>query len=79
MFPFVSPLPGPDDVFLFALILCRIAGLFAALPLFGGKRLPTRIKVMAVVAITLVCAPVLQLTPPPRATGCLWCRSDGYA
>jgi len=64
MFPFVTPLPEPADVFLFALILCRIAGLFAALPVFGGKRLPTRIKVVAVVAITLVCAPVLQLTPP---------------
>lgn len=65
MFPFVSPLPSPADIFLFALILCRIAGLFAALPVFGGKRLPTRIKIVAVMAITLVCLPILQLTPPP--------------
>lgn len=65
MFPFVSPLPGPSDIFLFALILCRIAGLFAALPVFGGKRLPTRIKIVAVLAITLVCLPILRVAPPP--------------
>lgn len=65
MFPFVTPLPGPADIFLFALILCRIAGLFAALPVFGGKRLPTRIKIVAVVAITLLCQPILRIAPPP--------------
>jgi len=65
MFPFVSPLPGPSDVFLFALVLCRIGGLFAALPVFGGRRLPARIKIVAVLAITMVCLPVLQITPPP--------------
>lgn len=65
MFPFVSPLPGPSDVFLFALILCRIGGLFAALPLFGGRRLPTRIKIVAVLSISIVCLPILQIVPPP--------------
>lgn len=65
MFPFVSPLPGQSDVFLFALVLCRIGGLFAALPLFGGRRLSARFKVVTVVAITLVTYPVLQITPPP--------------
>ncbi len=65
MFPFVSPLPSPSDIFLFALVLCRIGGLFAALPVFGGKRLPNRIKILAVVSITLVCMPVLNLSAPP--------------
>ncbi len=65
MFPFISPLPSHSDVFLFALVLCRIAGLFAALPLFGGRRLPTRIKVVAVLSITLVCFPILDIAPPP--------------
>lgn len=65
MFPFVAPLPGESDIFLFALILCRVAGIFAAMPLFGGRRLPNRIKVLAVVSITLVCLPVLQIAPPP--------------
>jgi len=64
MFPFVSPLPGPADIFLFALILCRIAGLFAALPVFGGKRLPARIKIVAVLAITVVCMPIIPVAPP---------------
>ena len=65
MFPFVSPLPNQSDVFLFALVLCRIGGLFAALPVFGGRRLPSRIKVVAVFAITLVCFPILQINVPP--------------
>lgn len=65
MFPFVAPLPGPSDIFLFALILCRIAGLFAALPVFGGRRLPARIKILAVLSITLVCLPILKVAPPP--------------
>lgn len=65
MFPFVSPLPTLADIFVFALILCRIAGLFAALPVFGGRRLPNRIKIVAVVAITLVCLPILRVAPPP--------------
>jgi flagellar biosynthesis protein FliR len=64
MFPFVSPLPSPNDIFLFALVLCRIAGLFAALPVFGGRRLPIKIKAVTVVAITLVCLPILKITPP---------------
>lgn len=65
MFPFASPLPSPSDIFLFALILCRMAGLFSALPVFGGKRLPNRIKVVAIFAITMVCMPVLKVAPPP--------------
>ena len=65
MFPFVAPIPGESDIFLFALILCRVAGIFAAMPLFGGRRLPNRIKVLAIVSITLVCLPVLKVSPPP--------------
>lgn len=64
MFPFVTPLPEPADIFLFALVLCRIAGLFTALPIFGGRRLPTRIKVVTVLAITLVCLPTLHIARP---------------
>lgn len=65
MFPFVAPFPSPSDIFLFALVLCRIGALFAALPVFGGKKLPNRIKIMAVLSITLVCMPVLPVTAPP--------------
>jgi flagellar biosynthetic protein FliR len=65
MFPFVSPLPSPSDVFLFALVLCRIGGLFTALPLFGGRRLPMKVKAAAIFAITLVTYPLLVIKAPP--------------
>ncbi len=65
MFPFSTPLPGPADLYLFTLVLCRIAGLFAALPVFGGQRLPVVIKIVTVLAITVLCLPILRLTPPP--------------
>jgi len=64
MFPLL-PFPSPREVILFALVLSRVAGIFAALPVFGGRRLPTRIKVVVVVMITLTCYPVLKITPPP--------------
>jgi flagellar biosynthetic protein FliR len=63
MFPLL-PFPSPREVILFALVLSRVAGMFSALPVFGGKRLPLRIKVFTVVAITLTCFPILSLTPP---------------
>ena len=63
MFPLL-PFPSPQEVILFALVLSRVAGMFSALPVFGGKRLPLRIKVFTVVAITLTCFPILSLTPP---------------
>jgi flagellar biosynthetic protein FliR len=63
MFPLV-PFPSPQEVILFALILSRVAGIFAALPVFGGQRLPMHIKVIAVMMITLACFPSLKTTPP---------------
>jgi flagellar biosynthesis protein FliR len=63
MFP-LTALPSPREVILFMLVLSRVAGIFSAIPVFGGKRLPIRIRVVTIVAITLVCFPVLALTPP---------------
>jgi flagellar biosynthetic protein FliR len=63
MFPLL-PFPSEREVILFALVLSRVAGIFAALPVFGGKRLPTKIKIVVIVMITLVCFPALALTPP---------------
>ncbi|GFE59496.1 flagellar biosynthetic protein FliR [Geobacter sp. AOG2] len=59
------PFPSPGEVIVFALVLSRIAGIFAALPTFGGRAVPTRIKVVIAFMITLVCFPVLKITPPP--------------
>lgn len=56
MFPLL-PFPTPREVILFGLVLSRVAGIFAALPVFGGQAVPMRIKVIIVVMITLVCFP----------------------
>lgn len=59
------PFPSPREVIIFALVLSRVAGIFAALPTFGGRSVPVNIKVVTVFMITLVCFPVLKITPPP--------------
>jgi flagellar biosynthetic protein FliR len=46
------------------LVLSRVAGIFAALPVFGGKVLPTRIKALIVFMIALVCFPTLSVALP---------------
>lgn len=64
MFPLL-PFPTTREVILFALVISRVAGMFSALPVFGGRRLPLQIRVVTILAITLVCFPILTLTPPP--------------
>jgi len=63
MFPLL-PFPTPREVIFFMLVLSRVAGIFAALPVFGGHSLPLRIKAITVFMITLVCFPVLSISPP---------------
>lgn len=63
MFPLL-PLPSPREVIFFMLVLSRVAGIFAALPVFGGRTVPTRIKVIVVFTITLVCFPTLSVAIP---------------
>jgi len=57
-------MPTPQGVILFLLVLSRVAGIFSAIPVFGGKRLPIQVKVVTIMAITMVCFPVLVLTTP---------------
>lgn len=63
MFPLL-PFPSPREVVFFMLVLSRVAGIFAALPVFGGRRMPTRIKAITVFMITLICFPTLSAAPP---------------
>ena len=63
MFPLL-PFTTPREVIFFMLVLSRIAGIFAALPVFGGRRMPLRIKAITVFMITLVCFPTLSAAPP---------------
>ncbi len=63
MFPLL-PFPSPREVIFFMLVLSRVAGIFSALPVFGGRSLPTRIKAVTVFMITLVCFPTLSVSIP---------------
>lgn len=67
MFPLL-PFPSPREVIFFMLVLSRVAGLFAALPVFGGHSLPLRIKVVTILMITLVCFPALSVSVPQVPT-----------
>lgn len=63
MFPLL-PFPSPQEVIFFALVLSRVAGIFSAIPVFGGRTIPLQVKVIIILMITLVCYPVLRITPP---------------
>src|ERR1039457_4981544 len=63
MFP-LMPFPGVADFALFSLVLGRMAGMFAAIPMFGGKIVPARIKVAATFAMTLLFFPILKTKMP---------------
>ena len=67
MFPLL-PFPSQREVIAFILVLTRVAGIFAAFPVFGGQRIPLQIKVVAILMITLVCFPILSVTPPAMPT-----------
>ena len=58
------PFPSPREVIFFMLVLSRVAGIFAALPVFGGQRMPVRIKAVIVFMISLVCFPTLSVSIP---------------
>jgi len=63
MFPLL-PFPTPREVIIFALVLSRVAGIFSAIPVFSGRALPARIKIIVVLMITLCCYPALHIIPP---------------
>jgi flagellar biosynthetic protein FliR len=67
MFPLL-PFPSPKEVIFFALVLSRVAGIFSAIPVFGGRTVPLNIKVITILMITLVCFPVLRITAPQVPT-----------
>jgi flagellar biosynthetic protein FliR len=67
MFPLL-PFPSPREVIFFMLVLSRVAGIFAALPVFGGRRLPARIRIITIFMITLVCFPTLLVAVPQMPT-----------
>ncbi len=46
---------------LFILVLGRLAGILSAIPLFGGERVPMKVRALTVLAMSMVCFPVLKL------------------
>ncbi len=70
MFPLL-PFPSPREVIFFMLVLSRIAGIFAAMPVFGGRSVPASVKTLIVFMITLVCFPTLVVTVPQMPTDAL--------
>jgi flagellar biosynthetic protein FliR len=59
----LPPFLSLNEFTLFTLVLGRVAGIFYSLPLFGGERVPMNIRVLLTLAMTLVCFPVLKLSP----------------
>ncbi len=67
----VLPFLTVDDFTSFTLVLGRIAGLFAAIPLFGGRRVPQMVKAAAILAMTLVLFPIVRDGIPRMPAGAL--------
>ena len=63
---FSLPIAGLDDLVPFALVLARIAGLFAAIPVFGSRVVPNRVKTPLIFALALLLFPIVRPhTIPP--------------
>jgi len=54
------PFATINEFTFFTLVLGRIAGIFAAIPLFGGRRVPLTIRAATILAMTLVLFPVVR-------------------
>ncbi len=65
------PFSDVNEFARFTLALARIAGLFAAIPLFGGKRTPMTVKAAAVLAMTLALFPIVRESFPRMPAGAL--------
>lgn len=64
MFPGI-PFPDVPLIAAFSIVLGRMAGLFSAIPLFGGKGVPIRIKVATIFTMSLLFFPVVRNSIPP--------------
>jgi flagellar biosynthesis protein FliR len=54
-----------NEFMAFTVVLGRLAGILSALPLFGGRAVPNRVKVVLTLAMTLVLYPVISSRVPP--------------
>ena len=61
------PLSSLDDLIPFALVLARVAGLFAAIPLFGSRIVPARVKAPLIFSLALLIFPMVRPAAVPAA------------
>lgn len=66
------PFATLDQFAFFVLVLGRMGGLFAAIPLMGGKQTPMKIKAAAVFVTALLLYPVLNARSPELPHGSLF-------
>jgi flagellar biosynthetic protein FliR len=62
------PIAGLDDLIPFALVLARIAGLFSAIPVFGSRIVPMRVKAPLIFALALLLFPIVRPHNIPAAS-----------
>jgi len=54
------PLASLDDLIPFALVLARVAGLFSAIPMFGARVVPNRVKTPLIFSLALMLFPIIR-------------------
>ena len=61
------PIAGLNDLIPFALVLARVAGLLAAIPVFGSRVVPATVKVPLIFAMALLIFPIVRPHAVPAA------------
>ena len=61
------PLTALADLTPFALVLARVAGLFSAIPMFGARLVPARVKIPLIFALALLIFPIVRPLAIPAA------------
>ncbi len=61
------PIHVLDDLIPFALVLARVAGLFSAIPMFGARVVPNRIKAPLIFSLALLLFPIVRPHQIPAA------------
>jgi len=54
------PISSLNDLIPFALVLARVAGLFSAIPMFGARVVPNRIKAPLIFSLALLLFPIIR-------------------
>uniref|UniRef100_C6E8D2 Flagellar biosynthetic protein FliR n=1 Tax=Geobacter sp. (strain M21) TaxID=443144 RepID=C6E8D2_GEOSM len=65
------PLTSLADLIPLALVLARVAGLFSAIPMFGARLVPARVKMGLIFAMTLLIFPVIKPHAVPNVSDSL--------